>query len=67
MNLDIASLDADTRHLGDLASLAITIATVADWLPALAALLSIVWTVIRIFETRTLRAWLGRGEPSDGP
>jgi len=48
----------DEIKLGfDAASLAIVGATLASWLPALAALLSIVWTVIRIRETKTYRRW----------
>jgi hypothetical protein len=27
------------------------------WLPAVAAALSIIWTVIRIFETETVKRW----------
>jgi hypothetical protein len=41
----------------DAASLAIVGATLASWLPAAAAALSIVWTVIRIRETKTYRKW----------
>jgi hypothetical protein len=44
----------------DVGSFAIVGATLADWLPAVAALLSIVWTVIRIRETETYRKWRGR-------
>jgi hypothetical protein len=44
----------------DVGSFAIVGATLADWLPAVAALLSIVWTVIRIRETKTYRRWRGR-------
>jgi hypothetical protein len=44
----------------DVGSFAIVGATLADWLPAVAALLSIVWTVIRIRETKTYRKWRGR-------
>lgn len=41
----------------DIGSLAVVGATLASWLPAVAALLSIVWTVIRIRETKTYRRW----------
>jgi hypothetical protein len=41
----------------DAASLAVVGATLASWLPAAAAALSIVWTVIRIRETKTYRKW----------
>ncbi|MGB1649383.1 MAG: hypothetical protein ACPHEP_00025 [Acidimicrobiales bacterium] len=44
----------------DVGSFAIVGATLADGLPAVAALLSIVWTVIRIRETKTYRKWRGR-------
>lgn len=48
------------KHVGDAISAGLAVATLADWLPAVAALLSIVWTVIRIFETRTVQSLLGR-------
>lgn len=35
-------------------------ATLITWLPPLAAALSIVWTVIRIYETATVQRWLKR-------
>jgi|TARA_R110002126_G_scaffold141223_1_gene286138 hypothetical protein len=41
----------------DATSLAVVGATLASWLPATAAVLSIVWTVIRIRETKTYRKW----------
>lgn len=34
-----------------------------DVLPAIASLLTIIWTVIRIYETRTVQGWLGRVPP----
>lgn len=47
----------------DVASVSAIVATLAGWLPAIAALLSIVWSAIRIYETRTMQAWLkGQGE-----
>ena len=39
-------------------SLFTVVATIAQWLPAIAALASLVWTVIRIYETRTVQGWL---------
>jgi hypothetical protein len=30
-------------------------------LPSIAALFTIVWTAIRIYETRTVQEWLGKG------
>jgi hypothetical protein len=48
------------KQLIDLASLSTVIATLAGWLPALAALFSIIWSCIRIYETDTVQKWLGR-------
>ena len=45
---------------GDAVSVAVTVATIAEWLPAVAALLTILWTMIRIYETRTVQRLLGR-------
>lgn len=39
-------------------SLAAVIATLAAWLPPLAAFFSIVWTLIRIYETATVQRFL---------
>lgn len=42
----------------DAASLAATVATIAGWLPAIAALVSLIWTCIRIYETKTVQRWI---------
>ncbi|MFZ6769311.1 hypothetical protein ACO0LM_19860 [Undibacterium sp. Di26W] len=39
-------------------SIGTVLATLAGWFPAMAALASLVWTCIRIFETRTVQTWL---------
>ena len=55
------SLEADNlKQCIDVASVAIVVATIAEWLPAVAALLTIVWTAIRIWETRTVQRLVGR-------
>jgi hypothetical protein len=46
------------KHILDDASIGIVIATLFGWLPAVAALLSIVWTAIRIYETKTVQRWV---------
>lgn len=48
------------KHLIDATSIAAVVGTLAGWLPAVAALLSIVWTIIRIYETKTVQRWLGK-------
>lgn len=46
------------KHLGDVLSVGTVIATLAAWLPPLAALFTIIWTLIRIFETSTFQKLL---------
>lgn len=48
------------RQIGDAVSVGVVVATIVDLLPVVAALLSIVWTAIRIWETRTVQSMLGR-------
>lgn len=49
-----------TKNVLDAASIVTGIATLAGWLPELAALFTIIWTLIRIYETKTVQRWLGR-------
>lgn len=51
------------KHLIDLATVATVVGTLTSYLPALSALLAIVWTSIRIWETETIRAMTGRTKP----
>lgn len=46
------------KNVGDWASAMLVLATLADILPAVAALLSIIWMLIRIYETCTVQRWL---------
>lgn len=48
------------KPFGDAVSIGVAIATIADWLPAIAALLTVVWTAIRILETKTVQRLLRR-------
>jgi hypothetical protein len=36
--------------------------TLMSWLPAIAALFTIIWTAIRIYETKTIQGWLKKGK-----
>ena len=49
------------HHWLDAISIGTVLATLAGWLPALAALASLVWSIIRIYETKTVQRWLKRG------
>ena len=53
-------LDEATKHIIDFASIATVLGTLADMLPAIAALFTIVWTGIRIYETKTVQGWLSK-------
>ena len=48
------------KHVVDGLSIVTVLGTLADILPALAALFSLVWSIIRIMETETVRGWLGK-------
>lgn len=48
------------KHIGDAVSAGVVIGALASWLPPVAALLAIVWTIIRIYETQTIQRLLGR-------
>jgi|ETNvirnome_2_300_1030623.scaffolds.fasta_scaffold01405_2 hypothetical protein len=46
------------KAAGDVSSISILVGTLADWLPAVAALFTIIWTGLRISETDTCRKWI---------
>lgn len=54
----------NAKIAGDVVSATVMLATLAKLLPVIAAALTIVWTVIRIYETRTVQGWLGHDVPS---
>lgn len=47
------------KHVVDGVSVVTVIGTLANVLPAIAALFTIIWTAIRIYETKTVQGWLG--------
>jgi hypothetical protein len=51
-------MDETTKHVVDMASFATMLGTLGAILPPLAALFTIVWTGIRIYETRTVQRLL---------
>lgn len=54
-----------TKHVIDALSLATVLGTLMSALPAIAALASLIWSAIRIYETKTVQAWLGNKEQRD--
>ncbi len=55
-------LTESTKHVVDGISLVTVIGTLTDLLPAVAALFTIVWTVIRIYETKTVQGWISHAK-----
>ena len=53
-------LQESTKHVLDGASVVTAVGTVMQLLPAIAALFTIVWTAIRIYETKTVQKLLGK-------
>jgi hypothetical protein len=51
-----------TKHAIDAISVFTVIGTLSDLLPPMAALVTIIWTGIRIYETQTVRGWLGKDD-----
>ena len=49
-----------TKHVLDGISIIAVVGTLADVLPAVAAIFTIIWTGIRIWETDTVRGWFGK-------
>ncbi len=50
------------KHLIDALSVGTMLGTLFQMLPNIAALITIIWTTIRIFETQTVQGWLGRSK-----
>lgn len=48
------------KHGLDLLSIATLLGTLVSVLPSIAAGLTIVWTLLRIYETETVKRWTGR-------
>lgn len=53
------------KHMIDGASILTVIGTLVEFLPAVSALLSIVWVAIRIYETDTVQKLVNRKRDDD--
>jgi len=51
-------MDNHAKAVIDLSSITVVLATLVEWLPAAAALASLIWSVIRIYETQTEQRWI---------
>jgi hypothetical protein len=55
------------KNVVDVLSIMTVVGTLVEMLPSVAAIFTIVWTAIRIWETETVRSWFGRTKlPKDG-
>jgi len=52
--------DEATKYAIDVLSFATVLGTMISVLPAVAAIFTIVWTAIRIYETETVQRWMGK-------
>jgi hypothetical protein len=52
--------DETLKHVADAASVLTVIGTLTNVLPHAAALFTIIWTSIRIYETDTVQRWLNK-------
>jgi hypothetical protein len=53
-------MNAHLKHAIDSASIVTVLGTLAGWLPSIAALLTIVWTALRIYESKTVQGLVQR-------
>lgn len=60
----VQHLPEQVKVVGDAVSIGAVAGAIVGILPAVAAVLTIVWTAIRIYETRTVQGWLGRKPPA---
>lgn len=51
----IDNIPGPVKIVGDGMSIGVLFSTLASWLPAGAALMTIVWTVLRIYEMKTVQ------------
>ena len=58
-------LSENTKHIIDFASVATVLGALVEVLPAIAAIFTIVWTAIRIYETDTVQGLLGKKTDAD--
>lgn len=52
--------DEQVKAVGDAISILTVVGTLAELLPAIAAVLTIIWTAIRIWETDTMQRMFNR-------
>lgn len=53
-------ISESAKHVVDALSVVTVLGTLVEILPSVAALFTIIWTAIRIWETDTVKSWTGR-------
>jgi hypothetical protein len=61
----IEHVSEPAKHVVDALSILTVLGTLVEILPALAALLSIIWSLLRIYESKTVQRWLGKKDAID--
>lgn len=56
------NMSESAKHVGDAISVVTVVGALVQWLPAVAALFTIIWTAIRIYETETVQKLLNRNK-----
>lgn len=59
MSMSNPNIEA-AKSAGDALSVGVVLGTLAEILPAIAALLAIIWTCLRIYESATVQRMLGK-------
>jgi hypothetical protein len=57
---DMSESHETAKHVVDALSILTVVGTLVEMLPSIAAIFTIVWTGIRIWETETVQSMLGR-------
>ena len=58
-------IDEHAKTMIDIASITTVLGTLWGALPVLAALFSLIWSIIRIYETKTFQGWISRFKKKD--
>jgi len=54
--------DDTIKYFMDTLSVATVLGTIVNMLPAIAAVFTIIWTAIRIYETDTVQRWVRKND-----
>jgi len=55
-------MDEPTKNMIDVSAGGVTIGAVMQWIPEVTAVASLIWVVIRIYETKTIQRCIKRGK-----